>query len=260
MITTGNQSPEQFMKAFLFTNRMKGRIRNMLRASRLIALAVLSLMALTNSGNGEAAKFNYKLDEKKLLSGEIQVFEEEYKVEGKGIKKRVVGVMILKAPLDKVWQVLEDWDAMGKFVPGLEYNKTIYVFEPPGSKDKIGNSLIEGQLKVLYLSINYTLNVKFDNVNYRQEWQIVTDEQVEIYNKKNIHVKKATRGLKSIEGFEYVEPYGDGSSTIYYYAPIVETSIPLPEFLEEALSKSTLSGYMEGIRQMVNSYGNEKSQ
>jgi hypothetical protein len=257
MITADNQSAEQAMKAFLFTDRTKDRIGNRLRASKLIALAVLFLMALPHSGKGEAEYFNYKLDEKKLLSGEIQVFEKEYQTEGKGIKKRVVGVMILKAPLDKVWQVLEDWDAMGKFVPNLEYNKTIYVFEPPGSKDKIGNSLIEGQLKVLYLSINYTLNVKFDNTNCRQEWKFVTDEQVENYNKKNIPVKKATGGLKNIEGFEYVEPYGDGSSTIYYYAPIVETSIPLPEFIEKALSKNTLNGYMEGIRKMVNSYGNK---
>jgi len=93
------------------------------RAKRVV-LAILLLAALTNSGNAEPEKFNYKLDEKKLLSGEIQIFEKNYKTEGKGIKKRVVGVMILDASPDKVWQVLENWDAMGPFVPGLEYNKT----------------------------------------------------------------------------------------------------------------------------------------
>lgn len=223
------------------------------RAKRVV-LAILLLAALTNSGNAEPEKFNYKLDEKKLLSGEIQIFEKKYKTEGKGIKKRVVGVMILDAPPDKVWQVLENWDAMGPFVPGLEYNKTIHVFEPLGSTNKIGNSLIEGQINVLYLSINYTLNVKFDKANYRQEWKFVTDEQVENYRRNNITIRKANRGLKNIEGFEYIEPYGDGSSTIYYYAPIVETAIPIPEFVEKMLARNTLSGYMEAIREMVNYY------
>ncbi len=224
----------------------------MFRGSRLAAPVMMLLMTLAYPGNAGLEKFYYKLDEKKLLSGGIQVFEQQYQVEGKGIKKRVVGVMILKAPPDKVWKVLENWDAMGPFVPGLDYNKTIHVFEPLGNKNKLGNSLIEGQIKVLYLAINYTLNVKFDQANYRQEWKLVTDEQVEIYRKNNIPVKKANRGLKNIEGFEYTEPYGDGSSTIYYYAPIVETSLPLPDILERALSRNTLTGYMEGIREMVN--------
>lgn len=258
MIAPDKQVAAPMRKAFRLLDRIKSRFGNRLRASPLILLAVVGLMAPPPSGKAEAEKFNYQLDEKKLLAGEIQVFVKEYQVEGKGIKKRVVGVMILKAPRDRVWQVLEDWDAMGPFVPGLDYNKTIHVFEPAGSKDKIGNSLIEGQLQVLFLTINYTLNVKFDNVHYRQDWKMVTDQEVETYQEQKIQVKKAHRGLKNIEGFEYVEPYGDGSATIYYYAPIVETSIPMPEFLEEALSKTTLSGYMEGIRRMVDSYGQEK--
>jgi hypothetical protein len=212
---------------------------------------LLILTAAAASRGGAPEKFDYKLDEDKLLSGGIQTFEKEYEVEGEGRKKRVVGVMVLDAPPERVWAVLEDWDAMGPFVPGLDYNRTIHVFEPLGRKDRVGNSLIEGQIKVLYLTINYTLNVKFDKADYRQEWKFVTDEQAREYNQKGVPVKEATFGLKNIEGFEYIEPFGDGSRTIYYYAPIVETSIPLPDFLETALSKSTLNGYMEGIRKMV---------
>lgn len=229
-----------------------GLKRNLRRRAMRVVPAVLLLTAMTRSVIAEPEKFNYKLDEKLLLSGEIQIFEKIYQTEGKGIKKRVVGVMILQAPPDKVWQVLENWDAMGPFVPDLEYNKTIHVFEPLGSTNKIGNSLIEGQIKVFYLSINYTLNVKFDKANYRQEWQFVTDEEVEKYRRNNITVKKATRGLRNIEGFEYIEPYGDGSSTIYYYGPLVETAIPMPEYVEKMLARNTLGGYMKAIKEMVN--------
>jgi hypothetical protein len=227
---------------------------DMLRKSKTFALVVLLLTAAAVSAGGAAEKFDYKLDEKMLLSGGIQVFEKEYEVEGEGRKKRVVGVMVLDAPPERVWAVLENWDAMGPFVPGLDYNRTVHVFEPLGKKDRIGNSLIEGQIKVLYLTINYTLNVRFDKANYRQEWKLVTDEQAQKYTKDGIPVKEAAFGLKNIEGFEYIEPYG-GSKTIYYYAPIVETSIPLPDFVERALSKSTLNGYMEGIRRMVEGGG-----
>jgi hypothetical protein len=225
---------------------------------KFLALSVLMLAAQVGSLNAQVEKFSYKLDEKKLLAGEIQTFEKEYQVEGKGLKKRVVGVMVLNAPPNKVWQGLLDWEAMGKYVENLEYNKTIHVFTPVASKDKVGNSLIESQLKVIYLTINYTLDVKFDNVNQRQDWKLVTDDQVEKFNKQNIPVKKCMRGLKNIEGFEYTEPYKDGSKTIYYYAPIVETSIPMPDFLEAALAKTTLTGYMQGIRKMVGEYDYNK--
>jgi len=238
--------------------KMKNQRRNILWLSMLMALSVMLLAAPANSLNAQVQKFNYQLDEKKLLAGEIQTFEKEYKVEGKGIKKRVVGVMILNASPSKVWQVLLDWDAMGKYVPNLEYNKTIHVFVPPASKDKIGNSLIESQLKVIYLTIDYTLDVKFDYANQRQDWTLVTDGQVEKFNQQKIPVKKAMRGLKNIEGFEYIEPYKDGAKTIYYYAPIVETSIPMPDFIQNALAKTTLNGYMEGIRKMVAVYDYDK--
>jgi hypothetical protein len=238
-------------------NTFKG---NMLQASKIFALAILLIFTTpTDSANGQSEKIKYELDEERLLSGGIQVFEKEYEVEGQGGKKRVVGVQIIDAPPGKVWKAISDWEGQADFVPGLEYNKPIHIFEPRGGKDKTGNLLFEEQIKVLYLTITYTLNVKFDKANKRIDWKFVTDEQVENYNRKKIPVKKATGGLRNIEGFEYLEPYGDGSQTIHYYAPIVEVSIPLPEFVERVLSKNTLNGYMEGIREMADFLDNDKS-
>ena len=54
-----------------------------------------------------------------------------------------------------------------------------------------------------------------------------------------------------IQEFEYIEPYGDGSRTRYYYALIVAVSMPVPGWIERRLSKSSLNEYMEGIRQRV---------
>jgi len=221
----------------------------MKKSVHVILFALLVIIA--GSANADPDKLNFKLDEKKLSSGEIQTFIEEYKVEGKGLKKRVVGVILLDASLLDVWTVLEDWDVMDEYIPGLVHSKTVHVLKPLGKKDEIGNSLIEATLKVVFLSIDYTLDVKFDLANYRQEWSLITDSQVEAYNKKKIPVKKSTGGLKNIEGYEYIEPYGDGSKTIYYYAPIIETSVPLPGFVERALSKRALNDYIKAIRDRV---------
>ncbi len=237
-------------------NKIMNTLRaTMLGASRIFFLALLSLifMASTGAGNGEPEKIDYKLDEENLLSGGIQIFEKEYEVEGQGRKKRVVGVQIINAPPEKVWEAIADWEGQADFVPGLEYNKSIHVFDDLDGKDETWNTLYEEQIKVLYLTITFTLDVNFDKANNRISWEFVTDEQVEKYKGQKIPVEKATSGLRNIEGFEYLEPYGDGSQTIHYYAPIVEVSIPLPEFLERILSKNTLNGYMEGIREMVDS-------
>jgi hypothetical protein len=243
-----------------FCELMIMRTENMIISSGIFALAFILIVSAAESGSQEANKLKHQLDEDKLLSGGIQVFEDEYDVRGQGKKKRVVGVQIINAPAEKVWKAISDWEGQAEYVPGLEYNKPIHTFQPRGFKDKTGNLLFEEQIRVLYLTITYTLNARFDKANYRIEWNLVTDEQAEAYNREDIPVKKSTRGLKNIEGFEYVEPYGDGSRTIHCYAPVVEVSIPLPEFVDRILSRNTLKGYMEGIRKMVDSLDNDRSE
>ena len=214
-------------------------------------------LALVGSLAYGQEKLNLNLDQKVLESGKLQTFTCAYKVEGKGTKKRAVGVMLIDAPPAKVWEVLLNWDAMGAYVPGLEYYKTIQQLKPL-AKDAIGESLIEGKLTFPVLAVKYTLHVAFDEQNLRQDWRLVTEEEVNACAKKGIKITRSTGGLKNIEGFEYIEPYGDGTKTVYYYAPIVETSIPVPDFAERFISKSTLPGYMEGVKKRVESHGTYK--
>ena len=53
--------------------------------------------------------------------------------------------------------------------------------------------------------------------------------------------------LKNIEGFGQIKAYND-IQTIYYYAPIVEVSAPIPGFVEDIISKISLSRYLEAIK------------
>jgi len=207
----------------------------------------------------EIGKADITLDEAKLKAGKLQIFVKEYSIQGKGVKKRAVGVILIDAPPTKVWEVLEDWDSMGEFVPSLEYYRTLQVIESSG-EGLSKRALIAGRLSVPLFGVSYTLDVKFNKASLRQDWQLVTKEKADVYKKKGVDIKYPSAGLKNIEGFEYIEPYDGGGKTIYYYAPIVESSIPLPGFAERAIVKSTLPGYIGAIKKRVESGGTYKKQ
>jgi hypothetical protein len=218
---------------------------------------LLCMVFLFAGTAGAQEKLNLKIDKEKLESGKLQTFTIEMKVEGKGTKKRGVGVILINAPPEKVWKYLCEWNTMGEFVPGLDYYKVVKEIKPiePG---QVGEQLIEGKLKFPILTVIYTLDVKFDGKNLRGDWNLATQKQVDEYQKQGIKITRATSGLKNVEGFEYMEPYDDGRKTVYYYAPIVETSVPVPAFAERMITNSTLPGYMEGIKKRVESNGSYK--
>ena len=195
--------------------------------------------------HAENQKINVKLDQQKLNAGEIQTFTQNFDTDGK--HKRVIGVMLIDAPVSRVWKVLEDWDTMSEFVDTLEYYKTVQVLTPVGT-DQVRESLIEGLLKVAFIKIRYTLKVTFDEKNLSQRWCLVKENDIQEYAKQNIKVNQSSAILKNIKKFEYIKPYKKKEKTIYYYAPIVEVSGPIPEWAERKISKSSLKEYMEGVK------------
>jgi len=222
---------------------------------KVVSLCLCLVLASTLAFGQE--KLNLKLDKQTLEAGKLQTFTYEYKVEGQGKKKRGVGVILIDAPPAVVWEYLLKWDSMGEFVPGLDYYKTIQTIKPI-AKGTVGESLIEGKLKFPMLTVKYTLDIRFDEPNLRQDWRLITPAEVDEYARKGLKITRATSGIKNIEGFEYLEPYADGSKTVYYYAPIVESSVPMPAFVERPLLNSTLPGYVESVKKRVESRGTYK--
>ncbi|MDY6904746.1 MAG: hypothetical protein SWH61_08670 [Thermodesulfobacteriota bacterium] len=224
---------------------------------KISILMTAGLLFLLFSGFGVTSsaavkKLTVPCDQEKLESGEIQVFTHRYTLKDGGEGKRVIGIMLLDAPPAQVWKVLENWDAMGPYVKSLKYYKTIHVINPV-SDIASGVSLIEGKLKVGILSFLYTLRVTFDRVGYSQEWRMLTSDEIVDCKKQQIPIRDSSASIKDIRGFEYIEPYGDGSKTIYWYAPVVEVSGLVPGWVERAISKSSLNEYMEAVRKMVQS-------
>ena len=200
----------------------------------------LALLLYLCAPVGTVEKINITLDRAKLDRGELQTFMYDMKTGAGAIKKRVIGVVVIDAPPGRVWQVLENWEAMAAFVPGLMYYKVIYRVDP-------AVSIIEGQVKVAFIKIMYTLKVTFDRVNRAQKWVFVTDDEADAFNERGIPVKRASSNIINVEGFEYIEPFGGGSRTIYYYAPVVEAT-GVPEWLERLIARRGLEGYMLGVK------------
>lgn len=198
---------------------------------------------------GHAEKLNLNLDQKKLLAGELQTFEQILKSSEGGSKKRVVGVILLDAPPTEVWKILSNWDNMNSFVKSLSYYKTIHVVKPL-KKGSVGESIIEGKLKNRFVPV-YTIDVKFDEPNLRQDYRLLTVAEINSLKQQNIKVQDPGSGIKNIEGFGYLEPYNNGTQTIYYYAPVIESSMPVPGWVETSITKSSLNEYMYGIRDKV---------
>ncbi len=198
--------------------------------------------------------FDYPVDESKLKSGELQLFQKKYPTSGISKKRQIAGIIVIDAGPDRVWEIMKDWDEFGQFVPDVDYYKTMLVLEPIGN-GRIGKSFIEGKLDIPLFSIQYTLDVIFDQSHLRQEWRMMTPEEINIYNLIGINLKPSSSGIENIEGMALIKPYDNGNKAIYMYVSTVEYTMPLPEFLEEYLAKDALAGYMEGVKKRVESQG-----
>ena len=211
---------------------------------RIMSLLFLSSISLFCYG-AEFEKPNVDINQEKLLSGELQTYIYDYKGQGDDTKKRALGIILIDAPIDEVWEVMNDWPAMGEYVPDLKYYK---VLTEEKNENNITERLIAGKLAVPLISVEYSMAVKFDEAAYTVSWNLLSSEETVAYKQKGIDVLTKTSGLKNIEGFSLMEAH-NSKQTVYYYAPIIEISLPVPSFAENYMAKVTLSGYMEAIKE-----------
>ena len=188
----------------------------------------------------------FDIDDKALRKQEIQTFEKTFAHPGEGETRGVMGVQLINAPYDVVWEVISNWEAQGDFVPGLEYFRVKHVF--PDGSDTHWRSLVEGKLDIPFVSFRYTLDAQFDKTKGTMMWNMLDADEIKAFQAKTIAVRESDEdSLKNIEGFGQIRAYSD-LQTIYYYAPIVEVSAPIPGFVEDIISKISLSRYLEAIK------------
>ena len=217
-----------------------------------LSAALFLLAGLTFGKTSPGENLQVDIDEKKLRSGELQVFnlDESVDVSGVGKRKRILGVMLFNASAEDVWSILKQWERTPEFVPAVNYYKILKV-KKPVRKDAVGKSLIEGSMRVAFMNIIYTLNVEFYEDRMRHEWRMLSDDEIKEYREQGVPVQDNSSTLRIVEGFGFVKPYGDGSQSVYYYSPVVETGVPVPGYIERSLTERSLNDYMGGLKKLV---------
>lgn len=211
-------------------------------------LGVLLACALIPAYAAEWRIEDCKIDDRLLLEGEVQTCEKTFTLVGdQGEKKGVIGVLLINAPYNTVWNVISNWEAQSKFVPGLEYFKVRHRF--PGGDEASWHSLVEGKLDIPFVAFRYTLDARFDKRMGKMTWQMLTPDDIKRFQSEKIPVQLSDEDrLKNVEGFAQITAYDD-KRTIYYYAPVVETSIPVPDFIQSAIMSVSLNDYLEAIKE-----------
>ncbi|MBW1892878.1 MAG: hypothetical protein JRI91_04180 [Deltaproteobacteria bacterium] len=202
----------------------------------------------------EPGKLDFPVDEKKMLEGELQIFERSIERGGGKKKKHIAGVILINASPEEVWNVLNDWESMDEFVPDLEYYKVISESRQY-ERDGIGQVFIEGKLNIPLFDFIYNLDVVSDKSCFLQKWRLMTPEEVEIIRLVGFDIRKSTDGIDEITGYGLVQPADNGQKSIYTYSTVIEFSMPLPEFVENYICRNALTGFIEGVKKRVESHG-----
>ena len=195
-------------------------------------------------------KNKIQTEKKKLDKGGTPSFAYENKYE-----VGAFGGIILYAPFKDVWEkALHDWPGLAKHMPSLKYYKVIHKEKTKGKKYQ-EEYLIEGIFTAAFLSFLYTIRVRFykeSNKKGRLEWNSLSDEEVEAYNKKGIKVKKTTSTIDIAYGQAYLEQISDSPPrTVYYYNPVVKNTVPLPVFIQKKIGKIAVEEFLAAIQQRV---------
>jgi hypothetical protein len=99
------------------------------------------------------------------------------------------------------------------------------------------------------VAFRYTLDARFDKRMGKMTWQMLTPDDIKRFQSEKIPVQLSDEDrLKNVEGFAQITAYDD-KRTIYYYAPVVETSIPVPDFIQSAIMSVSLNDYLEAIKE-----------
>ncbi|MCX8124578.1 MAG: hypothetical protein N3F66_10505 [Spirochaetes bacterium] len=176
-----------------------------------------------------------------LYAGNIIVKKHTQKTP-QGEIARVVGAIQIQKPIEEVWKCILDWESMSHYVDGLDYYKVI-------TKINSTTWVIEGQIHVVFLKFRYTLIVNNQKSKYFQQWRLISDSDCKEYKIKDA-ISPHSSGIKNIEGYQYCIPLDD-KSTILYYAPVVEVSVPVPGFIENSLTQKSIKDYLYGVKKYL---------
>lgn len=170
---------------------------------------------------------------KKAEAGNLVTIFDRNKEGGKSAGQGVV-LGLIDRPVDAVWKVLVDSKAHPEYMPRVVKTETY-----DSDTGEIG---IQETLKVLYRSVRYHVLQRNDDAQHRITWRLDR-------SKKN--------DIADTSGYWAIVPHGDTQS-IAIYAVHVDSGLPIPQFVEDFLSRQDLPGVVQAVKKRVESDGQYK--
>jgi hypothetical protein len=161
--------------------------------------------------------------------------------------RQVMGAVLIDAPPAVVWAVWKDWEGVSAYVPDLRYYKVIHEIRPETDVDG-REALIEGLQDVGLHAVRFTLHVRFDRAAWRQEWHLLSSEEMQSWQRRGVSVQDHSWTIRRIEGSGGLEPRENGRKTVFRYAPRFATSLPMPGFLTRRAAEKSLRAFLTGLR------------
>jgi ribosome-associated toxin RatA of RatAB toxin-antitoxin module len=168
-------------------------------------------------------------------SSELEQTEKDLLAKGKVIildksggkpKGKVRAAILIRAPVEEIWDVLVDCQHAPEFVPGLKDCKVL--------RSEGDTETIEHEVKFSWLipKVIYT---------FRAKYQI----------QKQIDFKSIGGDLKEVEGSWVLESIGDGNQTILIYSVYLNPGFFIPQWLVNFTLRRNLPDLMKSVRDRV---------
>jgi len=168
---------------------------------------------------------------KKVKQGEIVILTKQ----GSGEEERFIkAAMIINQPIDVVWNLLCQTWRQEEYLPGL-------ISSPLIEKHKDWN-IVEFNVKVLFIKINYRVKHYIDSEHYYLHWNL----------DPSYH-----NDLKHLEGYYWLYKIDD-KHTLIRYGTVVVVSELIPRSIQDALTKRDLPKNLQAVKKWLDSAGTYK--
>lgn len=210
------------------TRRDAASFSGKLFASCLFIMAVL--FALSSSAN-EFEKLSDE-EKEKLQRSEV-VYKSVYKKDEKGrLKGHGQSMILVNAPLDKCWEIFVQFNAWHKYWPKITGSAVI--------EQKPGQALVLRRSRFSGINVEYMVRYTIDEKKYRIDFELDVSQPHDI---------EYTAGYFL---FEKISP----ATTLFVYAVTeLDTGLPVPEVIREAIEKRDLPACAENVKKRIESGG-----